>query len=712
MSYLAHISKDQKREQTVLAHSKNVANLAAEFAKSFQAESWGYCCGLLHDIGKYTPEFQERLRGGASVDHSTAAAKELDEKKGMHAMAAYCVAGHHAGLPDGGTSADDKNSASLKGRLKKKVPDYQAYKKEIEIPPLQQPNINGIGMGGYSVSFFIRMIYSCLVDADFLDTEDFMTNGETQREPEKISRVHLEMLMKYIGGWLNNSDRQTVNGRRSEILRHCLKMGQEKTGVYSLTVPTGGGKTVSSLAFALQHACSYGKERIIYVIPYTSIIEQNAAVFRRILGDEAVLECHSNVHYDDNDEFKPMQLAAENFDKPVVVTTNVQFFESLFSNKSSKCRKVHNLANSVIIFDEAQMLPNPYLRPCVSAMAELAVNYNSTIVLCTATQPSLQKFFPNNVNIREICPDVQEQFSFFQRTKVSNLGKIDEQELMQRLEQEKSVLCILNNRKRVQKIYSQLRGADVFHLSTYMYPEHRKRKLEEIRDRLRSGERCVVIATSLVEAGVDLDFQQVYRELAGVDSVVQAAGRCNREGKRSLEESRTYVFQFKETMPLSAEQRQPIEVAKMVSEQFEDISSLESIKSYFTQLHYIKGDGLDQKRIIESFEKGVRTGNYPFASVAKEFRLIEENTKQIFIGKEESSREVEERLRLGERTRPLLRKISRYSIQVYEGDFEKLRSAGYLEELDTEIALLRNHEKYMDDMGMEMDVEFGEAVIF
>ena len=272
MSYLAHISKDHLREQTILEHSQNVASLAAEFAKSFNAESWGYCCGLLHDIGKYTSEFQERLKGGPSVDHATAAAKELADKKGYHTLAAYCVAGHHAGLPDGGTTADDRNSASLKGRLKKRVPDYQEYKKEIKIPDLKAPAVRPLGNGGFMVSFFLRMIYSCLVDADFLDTEDFMNVGKALRNPERISQKHLDRLLAYVAPWMSNTDLQTVNGRRTEILKHCLEMGKEKPGLFSLTVPTGGGKTISSLSFALQQACTYGKERIIYVIPYKSII--------------------------------------------------------------------------------------------------------------------------------------------------------------------------------------------------------------------------------------------------------------------------------------------------------------------------------------------------------------------------------------------------------------------------------------------------------
>ena len=712
MKYLAHVSEDGEREQTVLEHSRNVAELAGKFAGRFQAESWGYCCGMVHDTGKYSREFQQRLKGGPPVDHSTAGAKELYGKKGFHALAAYCAAGHHAGLPNGEEKADGKGTASLKERLKKNVPEYGDYRKEIEIPEIQRPLVSMIGKGGFTVSFFVRMVYSCLVDADFLDTEQFMKDGNTKREPETVSEKHLEKLMTYVGSWMKNTDRTTVNGRRTEILSACIRRGKEMPGVFSLTVPTGGGKTVSSLAFALQHACTYGKERIIYVIPYMSIIEQNAEVFRNVLGGDAVLECHSNVEYDDREEFKPMQLAAENFDKPVVVATNAEFFESLFSNKSSKCRKLHNFANSVIIFDEAQMIPSAYLKPCVRAMAELAVNYGSTLVLCTATQPCLQGVFPENIQIQELCPDVEEQFEFFKRTSVEALGKIAESELLERLGREERALCILNNRKRVQKIYDGLKGDGIFHLSTYMYPEHRKRVLANIRERLGKGKRCIVVATSLVEAGVDLDFETVYRELAGVDSVVQAAGRCNREGKRSLEESKTYVFEIIEPMKLPAEQRLPAETAKIVSEQFEDISSLQSIESYFRQLHYLKDGRLDEKNMIERFERGALRADYPFASVARDFKLIEDRTKTILIGKEARAAELEKRLLVGERSRKLLRETGHYSIQIYEKDFEKLEAAGYLNILDSEIAVLRDHEQYTEDRGMRMDVDFGEAVFF
>ena len=290
--------------------------------------------------------------------------------------------------------------------------------------------------------------------------------------------ILLKKLEHYVSGWMKNEDLDTVNGHRTEILKHCLELGAENKGLFRLTVPTGGGKTVASLAFALRHAVRHQMDRIIYVIPYTSIIEQNAKVFREILGNENVLENHCNVSFEnseDSEEFEPMSLAAENWDKPVIVTTNVQFFESLFANKSSKCRKLHNIANSVVIFDEAQMLPADYLKPCISMIEEMVARYGVSAVLCTATQPSLEPFFQNIAVPIELCPRIEQQFAFFKRTNIHNIGWLEAEALIQRLNKEEQALCIVNTKKRAQKIYESIEGEGVYHLSTSMYPKHKKK---------------------------------------------------------------------------------------------------------------------------------------------------------------------------------------------------------------------------------------------
>ena len=482
--------------------------------------------------------------------------------------------------------------------IKKKIYNYEAYQEEIKIPEIYtEPfDINTLSNPDFSLSTFTRMIYSCLVDADFLDTEYFMKNGLVERQSGQSMNILLKKLENRISDWLKNNDIDTVNGRRTEILRNCIEEGKRDRGIFRLTVPTGGGKTIASLAFALNHAVKHHMDRIIYVVPYISVIEQNAEVFREILGNENVLENHSNVDYEDSEELRPMQLASENWDKPIVVTTNVQFFESLFSNKSSKCRKLHNMANSVIIFDEAQMLPNDYLKPCLTAIEELVINYKVSAVLCTATQPALDAFFCNIKQITELCPRTEEQFEFFKRVHFENDGKLSEEDVEECLLRETQALCIVNTKKKAQKIYNAMREDGVYHLSTSMYPKHRKRMLKQIKERLREGKKCIVISTSLVEAGVDLDFYTVYRQLSGIDSIIQAAGRCNREGKRTIEESKVVIFQFDDAEKVPG-QRQQMDVSKALLANECKIEDMQTVTRYFEMLYHMRGESLDKKKI-------------------------------------------------------------------------------------------------------------------
>lgn len=711
MEYIAHLNEE--RTQTLKDHLCGTAELAGYFAGRFGKADWGYACGMLHDIGKYSLAFQDKIKNNSNrqVDHSTAGAKACFEKGGMYSFMSYCIAGHHSGLPDYGSSSDPGNAPTLQGRKKKHIEDCGAYKSEIHIPeiktlpfdPKHSPDPD------FSLSVFIRMLYSCLVDADFLDTEYFMKEGRTQRETGEEPSVLLEKLKKHVAGWLLNEDTETVNGRRTEILRHCFEWGHKERGIFQLTVPTGGGKTIASLAFALQHAVENQMDRVIYVIPYTSIIEQNAAVFRKILGEQNVLENHYNVDYESTEELMPMQLASENWDKPVVVTTNVQFFESLFANKSSKCRKLHNIANSVIIFDEAQMLPTDYLKPCIAVMEELAANFGSSIVLCTATQPALSPFFQREMPVTELCPRVEEQFRFFERVTFQNVGTISEDELIEKLQKEEQALCIVNTKKRAQRLYQKMKGEGVFHLSTAMYPKHRRRVLDKIRRLVKDGKRCILISTSLVEAGVDLDFCTVYRQLAGVDSMIQAAGRCNREGKRAAQDSFAYLFQFEEKEYVPGQQLQ-IDVSKMLLSEGEDISSLHGIEKYFEALYHFRGESLDKKKIFEEF----KDKRYNFAKAAKEFKLIEENTLTVFISREEEAEELLWQIKHQGYTKSGMRKAGQYCIQLYENDIEKLRGAGMLRQVPGGIENfyeLVDSGQYSEEMGLDLGIESGIAVV-
>lgn len=713
MEYIAHINNNGGI-QALEKHLQGTAKLAGEFAGKFGKQDWGYCCGMLHDIGKYSIDFQEKIRGEheRKVDHATAGARVCNEKGGRYKFLEYCVAGHHAGLADFGSSYDNGGDSTLVGRRQKKISNYTAYQTEIEIPEITSDpfDLRKTTNPDFSLSVFMRMIYSCLVDADFLDTEAFMNEGKVERSSGEKVEILLEKLENHISGWLKNQDTDTVNGRRSEILRHCLEKGKSEKGLFRLTVPTSGGKTIASLAFALRHAVENQMDRVIYVIPYTSIIEQNAKVFREILGDENVLENHCNVDYESTDELREMQLATENWDKPVVVTTNVQFFESLFANKSSKCRKLHNIANSVIIFDEAQMLPNDYLKPCIAMIEELINHYGVSAVLCTATQPTLKSFFQSKISATELCPRINEQFDFFKRTRFENIGIVTEDFLISKLREEYQALCIVNTKKRAQSIYKELKEDGVYHLSTSMYPLHRKRVLEEIRERLRNNEKCILISTSLVEAGVDLDFQSVYRELAGVDSMIQAAGRCNREGQRKAENSNVFIFRFEGKENVLG-QRQQIDVAKSLLADGGEFSDMETITKYFEMLYHIKGDSLDKKKILDEFTN--KCMQYNFAKVGKEFKLIEQNTKTIFINCEEAASEILYDLHQKGFSRSNMRKASQYCISVYEQIFDKMYGAGMIQPVSEDLKefyVLTDNGQYTEEMGLELEIDNGMAL--
>ena len=717
--WIAHKSEDGQREQSIVEHLEKTADRAQKFADCFGCGEYGRCLGMLHDIGKYSEGFQNRiLNGGSKVDHSTAGAQLVwSFANTLNArIASYCVAGHHAGLPDGGSAADDKMDSTLSARLIRPVENYEAFRQEIDpntLLPTQEPPLHLLGKAGFTVSFFTRMLYSCLVDADFLDTEHFMTNGSVVRDPGEEIPVLYEKLQEHLKAFENPQNE--LNRMRCNILNRCLQMAEADRGLFTLTVPTGGGKTLSSLAFALKQAKRSGLRRVIYVIPYTSIIEQTANTFRKILGDQNVLEHQHNFQYDcDDDRMDRRRLASENWDKPVVVTTNVQFFESLFANKSSRCRKLHNIAGSVIIFDEAQMLPREYLIPCVRAISELVLNYGCTAVLCTATQPALQKLFPPEIRATEMMEDVPALYTFFKRTNIQPIGLLSNEALIERLDELEQVLCIVNKKEHAHVLYQALQDENTFCLTTLLYPLHRTAALSKIKERLKNGLPCRVIATSLVEAGVDFDFPIVYRAEAGLDSIIQAAGRCNREGKRLTEESIVSVFQPEEAYQnTQASFEMPRDVARSVMQRYADIASPEAIHCYFENLYKDSGDGLDQKNIVDRLEEGA--GNaflFPFETVAKEFHLIDERTKTILIPVEDAAKEFAKRLRHGERNQKLLRQLGPYCVSVYEKQYQALDEISALEVLDSEIAILTDLSLYDEKTGLSMQSGKGGIGLF
>lgn len=708
---LAHGATDEHPEgQSIEAHLKGTGELAETFAAEFGAAANGKLCGLAHDIEKYSDEFQLRLRGGKKVDHATAGAIECFKIKA--AFEAVCVIGHHSGLPNvGHKDADTTESQTFFGRKLRAeqggIPDYRKnWNGHIALP---QDYFRPSGRG-FATAFYIRMLYSCLVDADYIDTETFM-NGDAGRGNYEPLSALCDKLTAYISKW-NNPTRE-IDILRQKILNSCIEKASAPRGIFSLTVPTGGGKTVASMAFALNHAAANSMKRIIYAIPYTSIIEQNAKVFRDILGQENVVEHHSQVSYELSENADELEyrsaLATENWDAPVIVTTAVQFFESLYANRSSKCRKLHNIANSVIIFDEAQMIPSNNLRPCVAAIAELVRAYNATAVLCTATQPAIDEMlleYSKKESVVELCPDVDGMFEKFRRTSFEKEGRLTTDELVSRLESQQQVLCIVNTRKFAQEVYEALPSEGRFHLSTLMCPVHRKQKLDEIRERLKSGKTCRVVSTSLIEAGVDVDFPRVFREMAGLDSILQAAGRCNREGKRSAESSIVTVFESENKVnKLIAVNR---DAAEETVRDWTQPNTTSTIERYFKAYRdFLRND--DKSGVITASEKGISGCGLPFEWIAKEFKLIDQNTFAVYIPIGEG-KELVSRLREGERSRGLYRRAGMYSVSVYQNQFDSLINAGAAEPFGEDAAFLTDCSLYSDEKGLSTDVDGGNAL--
>lgn len=706
MKYVAH--KTENKVQSVKEHLEGTATLSASFADAFGAGKLGRLCGLAHDIGKYSAGFQRRImEDGPKVDHASAGAIECFRKR--QAIAAMCVMGHHGGLMNLGGRDDLTDADSFYGRLNRytgvKKYAYDAWSREVELPSVSIPSVEW-----KHTAFYTRMLYSCLVDADFLDTAAFM--GEPRDHVAAKWDEMNQRLDAYTCGWY--PPKGELNRIRCAILDTCKTQGETGAGsLFTLTVPTGGGKTVSSLAFALRHAKAAGKDRIIYVIPYTSIIEQTASVFREILGEDVVLEHHSGIVYDDgedgnlNAKQKRMKYAAENWDMPIVVTTAVQFFESLYDNRPSACRKLHNIANSVVIFDEAQMLPLPYLRPCVYAIAELTRAYRVTAVLCTATQPALDPLFQEYLQKTpcEICPPELRKEEIFKRVTFHKSGKLTKEELAEGLNRQPQVLCIVNSRAAAQELYGMLEEEGRYHLSTLMPPAERQKQLQVIRDRLKDGLPCRVVSTSLIEAGVDVDFPAVYREMAGLDSILQAAGRCNRNGGKPREERHVWVFESEWETPAMLDTA--IGACRSVWNGMLDPSEESVIHSYFEEHLFLKGEkAQDTKSIMTKMEKPT----LPFADIARGFKLIDSGAVTVYIPTEESRSSIEQ-YRSGKIDRTLMRKLGRYGVTVYPNRLKALLDAGDVEDLGGEVYVLLNEEMYCEETGLSLNVEFGKAII-
>lgn len=684
-------------------HLESVAEQAKYFAEKFSAGDFGYYAGLWHDIGKINPEFQEYLRQchlaeleqtktpnkQKGPDHKGAGVLLSCQQK-LHYLA-FPIQGHHGGLPSQIMLLEKLNL--LKNKSKRpEIPLVLQQATQLIATLMPSVDFNGTHSAiplhePLERDFFIRMVFSSLVDADFLDTEKHFNFHKSELRQTELTLSELWTRLEQAQQKLSGQKQDTVNVIRHQVYQDCIQSARLPQGFFRLTVPTGGGKTRSSLAFALQHALKHDLDRVIMVIPYTSIIDQTAKAYRDILGDDAVLEHHSGVAPTDPDENPSnrdiqARLAAENWDAPLIVTTTVQFFESLFANKTSKCRKLHNIVRSVVILDEVQTLPVKLQDAILDGLRQLVQYYQVTVVLCTATQPALENspYLKDFSDIREIVTEPSHLFNQLKRVdyEIDLDTPVSWETIGKKMQAAEQVLCIVNTKTDALKLLETLPRKDTFHLSTLLCGAHRQDILSEVKSRLHNGEPCRLVSTQVVEAGVDLDFPFVLRAVGPLDRIVQAAGRCNREGKME-NPGRVFVFNPAEGKLPKGEYKTGCDTAIGLLRQDKwTLHQPEIFKDYFNRLYggVISTDGAG----IQGLRKDL---DYP--EVANKFRMIDDDTVSVVVHYHAANTKVENLLvRLnqpGQNPKMTMRLLQPYIVNVRKYILKQYDRSGFAEEI-------------------------------
>lgn len=705
---ISHVRQTDIAIQSNDEHQQGVAELASEFAREFGMTEWGRVMGLLHDKGKEKKAFQQHIIKESGLNPETRVdgdyrhayvgaliAKELFPKS--HLLVDNALMGHHMGLYDDG---------DMRELMKSPIPDevtvdeINAY---LEKPRVEKPK---------DIHHLERMLYSCLVDADFLDTEAFMQPEQSRLRGNHDSLATLEKRLEvFLAGLKKNAPDTEVNRIRNDVQNWCVKESVNPPDFYSLTVPTGGGKTLASVLWAIKHAIKNDLKRIIIAIPYTSIITQTASVLRNIFGVENVLEHHSNVDrsaFNDKELAQKMKLATENWDYPIIVTTNVQLFESLFSNKPSDCRKLHNIAKSVLILDEVQTLPTDFLQPIVDTFDTLKRVFGVSVLFTTASQPVLSGLiqgtnpfvsFEGLSNIYEIIPKDANLHHRLRRVELrfeENPKSYDD--VAEELSHHSRVLCIVNTRNDAKEIYSRLpKEGFCLHLSRMMCPDHVMETIDNVKLALKESSNTTirVVATQLIEAGVDIDFPMVFRQEAGLDSVLQAAGRCNREGK--LGTGSTVVFGLQKPLPHGFMTQTNNARLAIMNGRYDWFSPV-AMEAYFKQL-YSRVNSFDKKNIKDLLYK---PDELQFEMAASAFHLIDDNTVSVIVNWKNSMDLVERLLDEG-LSYSLMKALSQFSVNVRSGDMKKLAEAGAIEEVLEGIYVIRDRSFYSNEVGLVTD---------
>ncbi|WP_186438425.1 CRISPR-associated helicase Cas3' [Cohnella terricola] len=692
------------------SHSEGTANLSGKFAGCFKCEILGEILGYVHDYGKNLLDFQHRLEGSKlNVDHKTMGALAVYEHYPFPygLIMAYAIYGHHGGLPDhisrGGVPGLHDVLSKNKFKIIDNIPPHFPELIGNTIPK-RAPTTNK----GMSRSLWIRMLYSALVDADYLDTERFLHAEKAAARQSFMLLKQLSMLyQKKLDGLLSSSLDSVMARARRRVMESCLQKALGPKGFYMLRAPTGSGKTYSSLAFALKHAEQQNAienrvKRVIVALPFTSLIEQTVGVYREALGKDnlnTVLEYHSNIVIEPSveNELDPRLLDSENFDAGLIVTTNVQLFESLFASKPSRARKLHRLANSVIILDEAQTLPENLLLPTLAVLRCLVADYGVTVLFCTATQPAFQASWLDGMQPIEIIEEPGKLYSELKRVNTTFIGRKTNLELAELIiSNGNRVLCIVNTRKQAQQLYSlltnskQIEKSDVYHLSALMNADHRAVMLEEIKSKTKE-DPCYVIATSLIEAGVDIDFPVVMREMTGLEGIAQAAGRCNRE--MLVEKGMMFLFESADyPSPPYAWYSGRAKLAKFILSRHPDPLTPEAVEEYFQRFYFQEMNQLDKHGILRNLNGAADEYSFQFREIAEKYRFINEDTVSVVIPYNTACREILQQATDSRYPTSFSRKLQRYTISLYPKELEYLHKKGRLETIGSAIYYLQDTE--------------------
>lgn len=694
MNIIAHKSKDG-REQSLQEHGQNVAKMAASFAAPFGGEKFAERIGISHDAGKDTVGFQQYIQApdkNAKSPHAIIAAALNCQANDV--LSAVITAGHHSGLHNVLDTITNVRAA-----LAERSQDIATAREYFSSDAISQTEIipefarkNKV-FGQYA---FTKMEFSCLTDADYQDTERFM-HGYSPRsyDYDSFSDIY-DMFRKHIQPWIDKDNKmvkendqpltkdEEINHMRTQMMLQCLDAGSNsrKGDIRTLSIPTGGSKTLSSFAYAIAAAKKDTSiKRIIVVIPFNTITTQTASVLRGIVGEKNILENHFGFDFEDSKQGKLLQYASENWDIPIVVTTNVQFFESFFSNKPSKSRKLHNIADSIIIFDEVQQLPVKYLKPCIKCIESLAANFGARIVLSTATQPALEPYF-ETIKPREIIDDSESYVKPFRRCSIENIGTVTAKNLTERIQKHKQCLCVVNEKEEAKAIYTAIengRCKNLYCLTTDITPYDREKLLRQIRQNLKDDEPCIVISTSLIESGVDVDFPYGYRELYGLDSILQTAGRVNRNGLRDCGSSTLFVFDGPQeeyralrngTSRGCNESDNKKSITRGILQKY-DADSPKAIHEYFSRLYGYKGDGLDKFDIVKMASSKL----IPFQDISQKFKIIDEDTVTVIISQTAEASELVGKIRNQTATKDDIRKAGKYAVSVKRNKYDKYLTA-------------------------------------